>query len=365
MLFGYPIDLNTANRILLIKLRHIGDVLLASATLKALKDARPDLSISMVVAAGTEEMIALNPAVDEVIPLRKHQGIVHDLRFIHYLRKKKFDVAINMTEGDRGAILAFLSGARHRIGVANKRRKGFLGKHLLFTHLIEANYNGRQRAAMDLDVLEPLGIPSTDPQIELFTSPEDDSFIQQVLQLEGITEPMPFAVVHPTSRWLFKCWRDEAVAGVIDYLQTNGLRVVLTSGPDAKEKEKLSSILSLATSKPVVLSGDLTLKQFAALLKQSTLFFGVDSAPMHMAAALDKPLVALFGPSDYRVWRPLGTKSRIVMREADFPCLPCRKDGCDGSKNSKCLEVITVEEVIDTIDELLCPGENESTTTVR
>jgi len=337
--------------VLFIKLRHIGDVLLAAATCRALKAASPEVRISFLVPSGTEDMLIGHPDIEEVIPMRRGGGWLENLDLIRRLRRRHFDVAVNMTEGDRGAILAFLCGARYRIGV-DPRHKGFMGKRRLYTHAIQPVYDGRHRALMDMDVLKPFGIPGQAPQVELFVPEEDQLFVDRWLREQGLSG-QPFVVVHPTSRWIFKCWRDDAVARVVDHLELNSIRVVLTSGPDRKEVEKLSSIVASCHTEPLVLSGCLTLKQLAALLHRSTLFFGVDTAPMHMAAALGKPVVVLFGPSDRSLWAPLTPILRIIDRRSDFPCLPCRKDGCDGTKRSLCLEAITVEEVIEALHEVL------------
>lgn len=346
------VPLELIRRVLLIKLRHIGDVLLAAGTCKALKEACPRARISVMVPLGTEAMLTEHPDIDEVIPVKRDGDWLENLRLIRRLRRGRFDLAVNMTEGDRGAILACLSGARFRFGI-DPGSRGFKGKRFLYTHLIQPVYDGRHRALMDLDVLMPLGIHDRAPQVELFVSREDQAFMDRWLGEQRLLPDRPFVVVHPTSRWLFKCWRDEAVARVVDHLERNSVRVVLTSGPDPRETEKLSSIVALCRSNPLVLSGRLTLKQLAALLRRSTLFFGVDTAPMHMAAALGKPVLALFGPSDSKVWGPLAPIRRIIDRSGDYPCIPCRQDGCDGTKRSRCLEAISTEEVMEALDEML------------
>lgn len=357
------LSLDSIQRVLFIKLRHIGDVLLAAATCRALKEARPEVRISMLVPAGTEDMLKDHPDIEEVIPLRRGGGWLGDLRLIRRLRGCRFDLAVNMTEGDRGAILAFLSGAPYRIGI-DPRHKGFMGKRRLFTHLIKPVYDGRHRALMDMDVLGPLGIVREAPRVEFFVPAVDQGFVDDWLRRQGLLDQRPFVVVHPTSRWLFKCWRDEAVAEVVDHLEGRGVRVVLTSGPDPRERDKLAAIAALCRRDPSVLSGSLTLKQLGALLHRCALFFGVDTAPMHMAAALGRPVLALFGPSDSKVWGPLAPMRRIIDRGKDFRCLPCRGDGCNGTKRSLCLEAISTEEVIRTLDEMLAvasvPASRES-----
>jgi lipopolysaccharide heptosyltransferase III len=338
-------------RVLVIKLRHIGDVLMMTPMLRALKDAMPEAEITAVVPDGMEELLAFNPCVSEVLTFRKGSGLVEDLKLLKTLRAKRFDVAINMTEGDRGAVMCLASGARIRIG-ADPKGKGFLGKGRLFTSLVPQRWD-RHRALMDLEMAVPLGIKPTNQKLELYTSRCDDEYVGGLLADQGIEDDEPIATVHPTSRWLFKCWKDKSVAEVIDYLQAKGFRVIMTSGPDKKETEKAARIASLARTRPGDLTGLLTLGQLASLLKMSRLFFGVDSAPMHMAAAAGTPVVALFGPSDYKVWAPFTDKARVVMKKDMFPCMPCRKDGCGGSKKSGCLEAITVQEVVSAIEELL------------
>ena len=206
---------------------------------------------------------------------------------------------------------------------------------------------------MDLEMVRPLGIEPGGQRLELYTSKDDDEHIRGLLNAHGITDGELLATVHPASRWLFKCWNDKSVAEVIDYLQDRGLRVILTSGPDKKEMDKTKDIANLSRTRPINLSGLLTLGQLASLLGMSRLFFGVDSAPMHMAAAIRTPVVALFGPSDYRVWGPFTDKARVVAKKEEFPCMPCWKDGCGGSKKSDCLEAITVRDAVSAIEELL------------
>jgi len=344
------IDTSGIKRVLVIKFRHIGDVLLSAPVFRALKTAIPGVRTTALVLAGTEDMLSLNPNVDEVITFKRGQGIAEDLRLVGRLRAGCFDLAINMTEGDRGVILAFLSGAPYRVGIDPESR-GFVGKRMLLTHPVKQVYDGRHRAVIDLDMLGPLGVTESAPIVELYTSQEDDSYIESLLKEHGVGSYTPLAVVHPTSRWLFKCWRDEAVAEVVDYLEGRGIRVALTSGPDARELEKIKNIRAFADSKPIDLSGMLSLKSLASLCKRASLFFGVDTAPMHIAAAVGTPVIALFGPSDYRLWGPLSDKAKVIAKTVEFPCIPCMKDGCGGSKKSRCLDAITVEEAIEAIDE--------------
>jgi heptosyltransferase-3 len=139
---------------------------------------------------------------------------------------------------------------------------------------------------------------------------------------------------------------------LIDYLQLERrLQVVLTGGPAVKEMDKVATILRLTRSRPLNLAGRTSLKQLAAVSIRSKLFIGVDSAPMHIAAAAGTPVIALFGPSGEHMWGPWGQGHTVISK--DWPCRPCGRDGCQGSKRSKCLEEIRVEEVKTVVERYL------------
>ena len=278
--------------------------------------------------------------------------MMRELEFIKRVRALKADLAINMTEGDRGAIIALLSGARYRIGV-DPEGEGFFGKRFFYSQTVKYPRTRTHRVLMDLGLLAPLRIKADKPKLELYFSQDDDRAVKTLLNENGVAEDGRIAVVHPTSRWLFKCWRDEAAAGITDYLEGRGIRVIMTSGPEKKELDKIASITSITKKKPLDLSGRLTLKQLAALIKRSSIYFGVDTAPMHMAAAVGTPVVALFGPSDSKVWGPFSERAKVIALEDRFDCMPCHQDGCGGSKKSRCLEAITEAEAIAAIDEVL------------
>ncbi len=341
-------------KVLIIKLRKIGDVLLSVPTIKAIREHLPDSHITALVNKGTEEMLTGNPLLNEVLAFDRSvkelawfPALLAQIDFFRQIRKKNFDLVVDLTSGDRPAIIAKLSGARYRLG-HDPRGQGFMGKKYFYTHL--APHTGKQRHAVEdnLEVARLLGIDTADKKVSIFTSLKDQAQVDK--WLEGVGKPIVH--VHPTSDWLFKCWRDEAVAELIDYLQEKKqMQVVLTSGPAAKETRKIEAILKLAHTRPLNLTGRTSLKQLAAISKRSKLFFGMDSAPMHIAAAVDTPVVALFGPSGEHMWGPWGKGHTVITKKMD--CRPCGKDGCNNSKRSKCLEDITVAEVKTVLDKYL------------
>ncbi len=350
---GWTLGVSAMNpaTILVIKLKHIGDVLLATPAIHALKATYPSARIHALVPVGTEPVLEGNPDLAGVIPFVRPRGRGlsrwrEELRLVRALRALRPDMVVAMGKGDREAILGFLSGARWRAGF-DSGRKGFLGRNWLLTH--RAARTGREHVVeADLMLVQALGIVPPDRRLRLALGPEDAAAADRILAEAGVGPGDALATVHPTSRWLFKCWRDEGMAAVMDHLGSLGLRVAITSGPDPREARKARHILEIARRPAVDLIGRLSLKQLAAVLRRSRLFLGVDSAPMHMAAAVGTPVVALFGPSGEHNWRPWGEGHLVVAK--DLFCRPCGQDGCNGSKRSDCLDMITEAEVIAAVD---------------
>jgi heptosyltransferase-3 len=247
----------------------------------------------------------------------------------------------------------------------------------------------------NLDVVRKVGISTEDLSVDFHIPQEDRTYVRRILREH--TPPIPplkkggkkgygkaLVHVHPTSRWLFKCWKDEYMAEVISWLVSQGTTVVVTSSPATKEMEKARRILSIVSSRitshasrVIDLSGRTTIKQLGAISEAADLFFGVDSAPMHIAAAVGTPVVALFGPSGAFHWGPWDNESSKfkvqssksgspyflrngvqvfgihTVIQMDWDCIPCGSDGCGGSKISRCLEEISVDELRKVITERL------------
>ncbi len=341
---------NSIKKVLVIKLRKIGDVLLSVPTIRAIREHLPDSYIAALVNKGTEEMLSGNPLLDEVISFDRSvkglpllQSLSAQAGLIRRLRQKRFDLVVDLTSGDRPALIALLSGAKYRLG-HDPRGKGFMGKKCCYTHLVPPSGEEKHVVESNLDVVRLLGMDTTDKSVTISVPPEEQAQVDEWLKEADYPLDGTLIHIHPTSDWLFKCWRDKAVAQLIDYLQLNRkLKVVLTSGPATKEMNKVKSILNFTQSNPLNLAGRTSLKQLAAVSIRSKLFIGVDSAPMHIAAAAGTPVIALFGPSGEHMWGPWGQGHTVISK--DWPCRPCGQDGCEGSKRSKCLEEISVDEV--------------------
>lgn len=351
------VDLSTQHRVLVIKLRHLGDVLLTSPVFTVLKNHAPTLEIDALVYRDTESMLSGHPAISNVYTIDRGwkqeewtSRLAHEWRLLRDLRKRHYDLIIHLTENSRGAVLGLLLKPHYSVARDYPAKRGRLWRNS-FTHLYQAP-DKRHTVEMHLDALRRIGIQPQADERRLVLAPgaEAERSVRELLARHGLA-PKGFIHLHPTSRWMFKSWTTGKNAALITALQEAGEPVVLTAAPSEPELQYAARITA-RLKKPVVdLSGKLNLKQLAALTAQAKCFVGMDSVPMHIAAAVQTPTVALFGPSGEFEWGPWQVKSRVIT--SNHSCRPCGQDGCGNSKISECLTTISVDEVLGAIGQIL------------
>ena len=331
-------------RILVIKLKQPGDVLVSSPVLAALKEAWPRARVSYLVPKGTEEMIADHPLLDRLyVAERRGATLKRTFSFIRELRRARFDLVLDLSGGDRGAFYTRISGARERLGFGYGGRAFW--HRFCFTRLLPPPPLRMHMVEHNLEAVRALGIEPRRARLNFFWQTEVQTRVEALLASNSLT-PGGFVVMHPGAGWRFKCWTPGGYARGIEALERERhLKVVLTGSTAAHEQELVAAILKECRVSPVNLLGRLTLKELGALIAQARFFFGVDSAPMHLAAAVGTPAVALFGPSGDFNWGPWGEGHLVIKK--DWECLPCGRDGCEGSKVSRCLVELTAAEVLD------------------
>ncbi len=329
--------------ILVIKLRYLGDVLLATPMLHALKAAYPMARLSVLVNRGTEEILLRNPYVDEVMLLEKG-SIAAQWSFASDLRRKRFDTVIDLTDADRSAFLTWMSRAPIRIGFNDERRWRGRG----YTTVVQGE-SGGHRIERDLAALAPLGITASDRLPKLWLSVEDEARAEEVLSRLGVQREQRTVVIQPGARYWFKAWPHERFAELADRLTAEYHCQVLIGG-SFQEIDLAQQIVRAAKCRPVVLAGQVGIKPFAAILKRSALLVGNDSGAMHIATAVGTPLVALFGPSNPREWGPRGGACEVIYKELD--CRACFHPTCQRGEQN-CMKLITIDEVCAAAGKLL------------
>lgn len=294
-------------RILLIKFRHIGDVLLSTPLLANLKQHFPDAEVDFAVNDFCRDILSHNPHLNRLwlYPRDRVRTLLNplargraELRYLSGIRERPYDLLINLTEGDRGAFLAVTTRAARKLGF--RPRKGVLSWWPVFSgvgneHLPTHTVN------KDLQFLGMLNRPVLHKRVSIQWDAQDERTVDALLRAQGVGE---FCLAHPVARWRFKCWDDGKFAEVIDRVQGLGLRVVVSASPNPTERRRVERLVGQCQTRPVDLGGQLNLRELACLAARARLFVGVDTAPMHIAAAVNTPVVALFGHSEALYWGP-------------------------------------------------------------
>ncbi len=321
-------------RLLLIKLRYIGDVVLSTPLLPILHRRFPEASLTFLVNPGTESVLFGNPYLEKILVLPR-EGWGKQLACYQTLRQARFDGVVDLTDGDRSAFLSYWTGARIRLGFNRENR--WRGK--LYTRVLPSAYGSMHMVDYHAQALSALGISDPVGNPELYLRPEDHDQGDHLMASLRIGQA-PLVLLHPPARYANKAWPLERFAVLADWLADQGAVVALIG----HESEMLigQHIVNLTKSKPHNVMGQTGLRQLAAMMKRSALFIGNDGGPMHMAAAVDCPVLGLFGPSDPQVWGPRGEKVSVIYKGLD--CEECVHDECS-RREEGCMRKIAVEEV--------------------
>jgi lipopolysaccharide heptosyltransferase II len=353
----HRLDWSLVRKALLIRLRSIGDTVLMTASLRALKCWRPDIEIAVLSEPLAAPILDSHPFVDDLIIAEK--SLAARARLISRLRGEKFDIAFNMHGGTTATIIAALAGAKHTFGYRGHRHSWMLDSLAPSPDVIL----GRARVhsvEQQLALLHWAGVPwpARGPQLDLVVSPEAEACVCDKLAKIGITERAAFACVSPAAALESKRWDAAGFAAVTDHLSEYwNLRSVIIAGPG---QEHIAREVAEATkARAKVLTG-LSLKELIALIGLAQMFVGNDSGPMHVAAALKRPLVAVFGSSNANVWHPWTDSAyRVIEPHKDESAEALRQSDAtnvnDLSSSHSRPEIrdIPASRVIEEVDEVL------------
>jgi heptosyltransferase-3 len=350
LLKGNNLSTDNIRNILLIQLGDIGDVLLTFPAIRAVKEKFPQANVIVAVREKAKELIEECQWATGVISINEEkrswmEELSYQKKFFFNLRKHHFDMAIDMKSGDRGAILAFLSGAKQRIGLY--AHDGKLWRNRVFTHLALPYQAPRRHMAQHyLSLLEEYGIKTDHTWPVLVPSKARLREAHDLLKKEGVPSDRPVIALQPFSLWSYKEWGIKNYMGLIQWLISNyHVSVIITGSGD--ERIKADKLMKECKSYTYNLAGKTSIGTLPAVFQSSKMFIGIDSAGMHIAAATGIPTISLFGPSSSTDWAPRGERHRVVRR--DLPCVPCQNKGCEDSGMSRCLDELTLEEVQDAV----------------
>lgn len=347
-------------RILVLRYRFIGDTILTVPFLRNLRRAEPDAWIAWLVAPGSSDVVKGIPYVDELLfwdPAtthadcrNTHRTFADKVAFIRGLRSRRFDKAYVLKRSLSSALIAFLSGARERVGFNTEGRGIFLTRKVPYRR-------DRHEVLNFLDVLEADGIAVADDYLEAWLSDDEREFAANFLDRQGVTPGETLVAIHPFAANQTRAWHEENFVAVANEIQRRyRVRIIVFGGP--RDEELGRSFAEAIHPPPVMAVGSGSLRQTMALLARCSLLLCNDSGIMHLGAALNIPLVALFGPQSPVKFGPWGETCQVVYK--GFPCSPCKQkffQECVPSPRMKpaCMEEISVAEVLDAITK--CEGD--------
>jgi heptosyltransferase III len=339
-------------RILVVALRRLGDVLLTTPLIRSLRRAWPDARIDALLFANTTEILAGNPDLNGIIEVPAGPNATASLRLAALLWNR-YDLAISTQSGDRPTLFAWIAGQRH-LGPVDPGLRGALRRALLGRSVPPAP--GVHRVEEVLRLADALGIGRM-PEV---VCPTDDNLHK--------APDEPFAIVHAAPMFRYKQWAPAGWRALAAALAERGMRILTTGSQDAEERIYLDGIWTGSAVER--LDGRLTWGQIAGILKRAKVYVGPDTSVTHLAAASGCPTVALFGPTDPRIWGPwpagglsepwaaTGTiqqRGNVWLVQNPLPCLPCQQEGCERhiGSYSACLDELSPRHVLQAVEQAL------------
>jgi heptosyltransferase II len=337
----------TYRRILISRMRFIGDVVLTTPVIRSLRNAFPEAYIAYLADSQAATLLEQNPGLNEIIPFDFSRPTWREQpRVAALLWRRRFDLAIDLFGNPRSALLTFLSGARTRVGLDRP------GRGRLFT--VRVRDEATQKTAIDfhMQFLGALGIPQTSQRTEIFLTEEERTMGRQMLT-GAVNSPDPVVGLHPGATWPAKRWPPERFAEVAHLVRRHlKVPVVLTAGPN--DHDVIGEVQKAYGAELPVFAG-LPLRQLAAVLSQCAVFVANDSGPMHISAAVGTPTIGIFGPGEENIWFPYREADGHSALRHDVACHPCHCDFCPrkGTEYMECMTGLDAGRVLTAIENSL------------
>jgi len=301
-------------KILLLQLKRIGDLILTTPAIAALRQNYPDAHITLAVSNECAELLPAISNVDRVLIARRN---LRDVAMVSSVAGKRFDYCIDFTRNDRSAFLTLLSGARRRVASYRVREQSKT-RARVYTDLVGVRVRDMHTIDYNLALLEPLHIraASSAPHLDLPRTTREKA--DRLRRDWKITRH--YMILHPGSARREKLWDAARWAEVIEHFsENNESDLVLTSGPSVDEQTHITEIIKRTRQRFVNLAGKTDLLTLAALIGHAQLLVTVDSAPVHFAASTDTPQVILFGPTNPFHWRPTDSRALVLHGRSEAP----------------------------------------------
>jgi len=339
-------DWSKVRRVLFVRLRSIGDTVLATSAVNALRRFLPDAQIDMLVEDWVAPVLAEHPSLSRVISLERNSLAARG-RIAREIRASRYDVVYNLHGGTTSTFLTRASGARHRVGYGSYQYAK-LHNHQAPSASFLWGQEKTHSVEQQLALLGWTGVPVTDRPATQLAILQTAVFVIEERLRDANLEGKRLAIIHPAAAFATKQWAAENFARVVEYLDRAGFSSVAIVGPG---QDKVLDELQRNCSAPIT-TFNLSLPEVSALASRAELFVGNDSGVAHMAAALGTPSVVIFGSSNIAHWRPWSrAESEIVFEE--MPCQPCHGYFCEQFEQPECILRVPVNRVTAAIERVL------------
>ncbi len=340
-------DWEKVERVLVVRLRSIGDTVLATPSLSALKRFLPHAKIDILLEDWVAPVLEGSPHVDNVITMERG-NLASRARIARRLRANRYDVVYNLHGGTTATLLARATGATHRVGY-EAYQYSWLHNHQSPSSSFLWKRDKTHSVEQQLALLGWTGVPVSDrPPTHLAVTEAADAKIAERLTGPAM-EGAPFVVIHPAAAFDTKQWAASNFARVADALAARGLVIVAISAPNEKS---VVEALQQNSSAEILPFTNLSLPEVTALLARARLFVGNDSGVAHMAAAVETPAVVVFGSSNTAHWQPWArAPAEFVLEEMD--CQPCHGYYCEKFAQPECIKRVPVDRVLAAVERVL------------
>jgi len=332
--------MNETPRILVTRLRFMGDIILTTPVLQALRDHFPHAHITYMAQAPYHTLLFNHPAVDHI--LFYGNSLKSQIQTVRYLIRNKFDIAIDLFGNPRSAWLTLLSGAKIRIG------GDFRGRRMAYSHPVRQDGRNTTAIQFHMAYLQPLGISQEPKWPGIYLDKKETEWAEQYLRKKGYDPARPIVGIHPGATWPAKRWSNVRYAELVKYIASEpGVQVFITMGPE--EQQIIEPILSMNPDlklQPETMS----IREMAAIISRMQVFISNDAGPMHLGPALGVRTIGLFGPGEPEIWFPYSTREEHQVIHHELICSRCHQDFCD---KMHCMSAISVDEVLSAVKKAL------------
>ncbi len=347
------IEIDKLHRALIIRPRAIGDILLTTPFIRALKKRIPGIKIDYLCEPMGLPILENNPYLSDVIVYEKNKlkkmapsvKMMETARFYNGLRARKYDIVFDLFGNLRTALMSFLTGARYRAGFT------FRGRKIFYNIRVKPDRAPKYNVYYHMDLLKAINVQDDGEKMDFYFGNEEKAYISNFFKSKRISDKDLIVGINPAGSWPTKRWPEQKFSTLADRIieDLKGVKIIVLWGPNEEAMAELVVSGIKNDKSDVYIAPETSIKQLGALIEKIKVLVTNDGAPKHIADALGTPTVAIFGPTNYKSWNPANSEIHTAVTGGEA-CAPCDKTECS---NIRCMESVTTAEVFGHVKRML------------